>query len=178
MRRQICVENRDGTSLLTLGRLGEVPHAELIALHNDPRVLRHLPLAGNVFDEAVCRQWVAEKDGQWQEHGYGPWSIHVEGCFAGWGGFQCEQGEADLGLVLAAEYWGIGRAVCCKMLRIAFDDMQLASVTALLPPGRVRVKGMQRLGFQRDGQLQIDAVLFHRYRCWAPGATASHRNGE
>ena len=60
----------------------------------------------------------------------------------------------------------------------AFDDMQLASVTALLPPGRGRAKGMLRLGFQRDGELQIGAVLFHRYRCWAPGMTASHRNGE
>lgn len=178
MRRQTCVESRDASSFLTLGRLGDVPHAELIALHNDPRVLRHLPLASEVFDEAVCRQWVAEKERLWQEHGYGSWSIHVEGRFAGWGGFQCEQGEADLGLVLAVEYWGIGRVVCCKMLRIAFDDMHLASVTALLPPGRVRAKGMKRLGFQRDGELQVDVVFFHRYRCWAPGMTTSHRNGE
>ncbi|MGJ3254860.1 MAG: GNAT family N-acetyltransferase [Alcanivorax sp.] len=171
-------ESRDRRSSLTLGRLGDVPHAELIALHNDPRVLRHLPLGREEFDEATCRRWVVEKEGQWQEHGYGPWSIHVKGGFAGWGGFQHEQGEADLALVLAVEYWGIGSAVCHKMLHIAFDDMGLTSVTALLPPGRVRVKGMRRLGFQRDGQLHIGEIAFHRYRRWAPWVTPGHRNGE
>lgn len=161
-----------------LGYLREVACSDLIALHTDPRVVRHLPLAREGFDEEACRRWVAEKESQWEIHGYGPWAIFVEGAFAGWGGFQWEQGDADLALVLAPKYWGYGSAVSRKMIRIAFQELGLASITALLPPGRVRVKGMCRLGFQRDGQVQIADTVFHRYRLCAPFDEGSHRKGE
>ncbi len=176
--RRTYQENGVGKPAFTLCRLNAVSPDELISLHNDSRVLRHLPLADAPFGEAECHRWLAEKESQWQAHGYGPWSIHVAGDFAGWGGFQYEQGDADLGLVLAAAYWGMGGAICRTMLCIGFEDEPFDSVTALLPPGRVKVKGMQRLGFERDGQIRIGSVLFHRYRCWAPGVIVNQRNGE
>lgn len=160
-------------AVITFGFLREVPISDLIDLHTDPRVLRHLPLAREQFDKAACRKWLAGKEGMWAAHGYGPWAIFVDGAFAGWGGLQPENGDADLALVLAAAYWGNGAVLCRKMLRVAFDEMGLESVTALLPLGRVRAKGMQRLGFQHDGQINMAGVEFYRYRCGAPDAYSS-----
>ena len=42
----------------------------------------------------------------WDEHGYGPWAFIINGEFAGWGGLQPEQGEADFALVLHPDFWG------------------------------------------------------------------------
>jgi hypothetical protein len=39
-------------------------------------------------------------------------------------------------------------------------------VTILLPPSRTRVKGVLRLGFVPDGEVDIDGERFVRYRLW------------
>ncbi|MBT0962870.1 GNAT family N-acetyltransferase [Denitromonas iodatirespirans] len=153
---------------LTLIRLSEARLSDLIALHNDPSVLRHMPLAGAAFDEATCRRWVEDKERQWAQNGYGPWGVLVDGEFAGWGGFQQEQGDADLALVLSARHWGHGRAIYQVFIKMAFEDMGLASITALLPPSRRRANGLLRLGFEADGSVQIAGSVFNRYRLWAP----------
>ena len=153
-------------------RLGEVSVADIIALHSDPKVLRHMPLAGGTFDEAECKKWVESKESQWEGNGYGPWGILINGVFAGWGGLQLEMGDADLALVLFPEHWGYGRIVYRKIIDIAFEEMGLESVTALLPSSRVRASGMLRLGFQADGQVRISKFLFYRYRLWAPKRAA------
>lgn len=150
-------------------RLSEVSVSDLVALHNSPAVLRHMPLAGAVFDEARCRQWVQAKEAQWATHGYGPWGLLVDDAFAGWGGFQCEQGDADFALVLSPAYWGYGRPIFQHFVRLAFDDMGLASITALLPPSRGHASGLRRLGFEPDGSVRIDGAMFCRYRLRAPG---------
>lgn len=155
-------------------RLSEVRIADIISLHNDPRVLRHMPLAGRTFDESACKKWVESKESQWEENGYGPWGILINGAFAGWGGLQLEMGDADLALVLFPEYWGYGRIVYQKIIEIAFEEMGFESVTALLPPSRVRANGMLRLGFQADGQVRISESLFYRYRLWAPKRVAQN----
>lgn len=153
---------------LKLIRLSEIELADIIALHNDPRVLRHLPLADGNFDEFECTRWVKSKETQWEVNGYGPWGIVINGVFAGWGGFQREMGDADLALVLPPEYWGHGRVIYRKIIEIAFEEMGFKSVTALLPPSRVHANGMLRLGFQADGQVEISNSMFYRYRLWAP----------
>lgn len=59
------------------------------ALLNEPRLRRHMPLAGDVSrDEAAA--WVHAKDAQWEVNGYGPWAVLLDGTFAGWAGFQAE----------------------------------------------------------------------------------------
>ena len=153
-------------------RLGEVRLADIVALHNDPRVLRHMPLAGGTFDESECRKWVESKERQWDKNGYGPWGILINGMFAGWGGLQLEMGDADLALVLSPEYWGYGRVVYKKIIKIAFEEMDFESITALLPPTRVHANGMHRLGFQLDGEVWISESKFYRYRLWAPHCKA------
>jgi ribosomal-protein-alanine N-acetyltransferase len=156
---------------LKLTRLSAVDPADIVALHNDPRVIRHMPLAPGHFDTALCAQWVADKERQWAQNGYGPWAILIDGAFAGWGGLQLEAGDADIALVLFPQYWGYGRAIYREIIRIAFDEMGLESVTALLPPSRVRTSGMLRLGFQPDGELMISDARFLRYRLWSAHVT-------
>jgi hypothetical protein len=149
-------------------RLPRVDPAELIALMNDPRVRRHLPLARGAFGPAECARFVAAKERLWAEHGYGPWAFVVGGAFAGWGGLQPEGADVDLGLVLRPEHWGLGRALARRFVATAFEALGAASVVVLLPPSRVRVSGIARLGFRRDDEVQIDGARFHRYRLRAP----------
>lgn len=135
---------------------------------NDPRVRRQMPLTGDNFDEADCADFIASKEQLWAEHGYGPWAILVDGSFAGRGGLQWENGDADLGLVLLPAYWGLGRTLYGMILERAFGEMGFDSVTVLLPPSRTRIKGLSRLGFKPDGETLIEGERFLRYRLMRP----------
>ena len=153
---------------LEFKRLSDIEHAELIALNNHPLVRRQMPLSDDNFGEAECQEWVAGKELQWEEHGYGPWAFIIDGKFAGWGGLQYENGDADLGLVLHPDYWGMGKTIYDEIIRRAFGEMGFESVTILLPTTRTRVKGILRLGFQLDGEAELYGERFIRYRLYAP----------
>lgn len=154
---------------LECGRLSDIDPGQIIALNTSPLVRRHMPLAGADFGEAECRDWVASKERQWQDHGYGPWAFVIDGRFAGWGGLQYEDGDADLALVLHPDYWGVGKTIYDEIIRRAFEEMGLPSITVLLPPSRARVRGILRLGFQPDGDALIRGQRFIRYRLHAAG---------
>src|SRR5512143_910143 len=139
---------------LEFKRLSEVDRSEYVALFANPLVRRHMPLTSDDFDDAMCADWIKGKEIMWTEYGYGPWAFLVDGKFAGWGGLQPEHGDADLGLVLHPDYWGMGRVIYDEILRRAFGEMGFESVTILLPPERTRVKGILRLGFVPDGELE------------------------
>ncbi len=145
-------------------RLPEVDPADLIALMNDPRVRRHMPLARGTFGPAECARFVAAKERLWAEHGYGPWAFVIGGAFAGWGGLQPEGSDVDLGLVLRPEFWGAGRALYERLVASAFEELRAPSVVILLPPSRVRVSGVLQLGFRPDGEVQVAGERFVRYR--------------
>lgn len=161
--------NQPGAAIRLLP-IGDASLADIARLHNHPQVRTHLPLATMVFDETMAAAWRKEKERLWAEHGYGPWVIELNGVFAGWGGMQPENGEADLALVLLPEAWGHGLAICRVMFERAFGELKLPSVTALLPPSRVRQRGMQRMGFVPDGEFVIKGQRFVRYRMLAPAA--------
>ncbi|WP_175981934.1 GNAT family N-acetyltransferase [Burkholderia sp. BCC1630] len=150
-------------------RLTEVDVKEVVALNSNPLVLRHMPLAENTFDERKCLAWILEKESQWARHGYGPLAFFVDGKFAGWGGLQHESGDADLALVLLPEYWGMGHVIYQQIISMAFSQMGLASITALLPDTRRQRKSMQRLGFINDGETELCGNRFIRYRLYAQG---------
>jgi [ribosomal protein S5]-alanine N-acetyltransferase len=166
---RMTAERRSG---IVFKRLTEVDATDVIALMNDPLVRRHMPLARGTFGAAECARFVAAKERLWAEHGYGPWAFVIDGEFAGWGGLQPEGDEVDLGLVLRPRHWGAGRVLYERLLTQAFDEMRLASVIILLPPSRVRVTGVLRLGFRPDGELQIMGERFVRYRLLAPARRA------
>lgn len=114
---------------LEFKRLSEVDCAELVVLNTDPRVHKHMPLAESDYTEEKCRAWVEGKERQWVENGYGPWAFFIDGKFGGWGGFQRENGEPDLGLVLHPDYWGQGKQIFDELVRRGFDEMGFSSVT-------------------------------------------------
>jgi len=126
-----------------------------------------MPLLGDTFGEADCDAFIAGKETLWTEHGYGPWAISVDDHFVGWGGLQPEEGDADLALVLHPNSWGMGKPIYDEIIERAFGEMGFESITVLLPPTRVRVKGLQRLGFEPDGEVDYLGERFLRYRLHA-----------
>lgn len=151
-------------STIRFVRLTEVPLSRIIAVLNEPRLGRHLPLAGEHFTDAAARDWVASKDGQWAEHGYGPWAVLVDGEFAGWGGFQREPDGADFALVLTPASWGHGAAVTRAALDRGFGELGLERVLIALPYSRRPDRVVARFGFVPDGEVEYDGTMFRRYR--------------
>jgi RimJ/RimL family protein N-acetyltransferase len=153
---------------LEFKRLRDIDCSEIIALNTNRLVMRQMPLSDDHFDEDECRKWVEGKERQWEQHGYGPWAFLIDGEFAGWGGFQYEDGDADLGLVLHPNYWGAGILIYDEMIKRGFEEMGFESVTILFPPSRTRIKGILKLGFQPDGEVEIGGERFIRHRLYAP----------
>jgi RimJ/RimL family protein N-acetyltransferase len=153
--------------MLTVHRFSEIAPADWVRLLNNPEVHRHMPLGGgDKWTEAGAADWAAGKDAQWASNGYGPWALKLDGTFAGWGGFQKENADADFGLVLLPEFWGHGMAIGAELLARGWD-MGLPSVRFLLPPSR-RMRGLGRLGFKPDGEVDYDGHRFLRFRIDRP----------
>lgn len=144
--------------------LREVDRHQLIDLMNDPLVLKYMPLANGSFTESDCRAFIDAKEQMWEKSGYGPWAFVIDGKFAGWGGLQPENADADLALVLRPNFWGAGIALYRQIIRKAFGEMGLDSITALLPPSRKNAAALLRLGFHLDGQIKVSGQTFLRYR--------------
>jgi hypothetical protein len=149
--------------------LSTIPPATWVTLLNDEDVHRHMPLAGDHWTEERARDWAAGKDAQWQQNGYGPWAITVDGAFAGWGGFQKEGEEADFGLVLLPGFWGHGKALHDAMMAKGIAELPLDPITILLPPSRVRLKSLARLGYVQTGEIEYAGHRFLKFR-YAPVA--------
>jgi RimJ/RimL family protein N-acetyltransferase len=148
---------------IELARLVDVPLASVVALLNEPRNTRHMPLS-TPFTPDSAREWVLAKDGQWTENGYGPWAVLVGGDFAGLGGFQREPNGADFALVLFPHYWGHGAAITREVLRRGFTELGLSDVLIALPYSRSPDRAVARLGFVSDGEVSYDGVPFRKYR--------------
>ncbi|WP_405234533.1 GNAT family N-acetyltransferase [Lentisalinibacter salinarum] len=145
-------------------RLTDVEQSEIIELMNNPLVRRQMPLAPDPFVQSDCEAFVAAKEQFWADYGYGPSAFVVDGRFAGWGGLQPEGGEADVGLVLHPDYWGLGKHLFAEIIFRAFGEMGFDAVTVLLPPTRTKIKGILRFGFKPDGTIEIEQRQFLRYR--------------
>jgi RimJ/RimL family protein N-acetyltransferase len=154
--------------MLSFHRFTEISPALWLTLLNSHDVHRHMPLAGDDWTEQRALEWAESKDAQWAENGYGPWALKVDGVFAGWGGFQKEGPDADFGLVLLPEFWGQGQMMHMAMIEKAFGELALPSITILLPPSRVRMKGLKRLGYVPDGEIEYDGHRFLKFRMLAP----------
>lgn len=104
--------------------LSQVDPLDLPYWINNPSLRKHMPLAAGDFDISALLSWVEGKEAEaiWAEHGYGPWAFLVDGSLAGWGGFQSEDGEVDLALVLRSSQWGTGKALFDEIVRRGFND--------------------------------------------------------
>ena len=145
-------------------QLCEVDQQQIIDLMNNEMVGKQLPLLANGFSAANCRAFLKAKKQLWDQYGYGPWAFLINGEFAGWGGLQPENGDADFALVLHPRFWGWGRRIFNQIKDQAFNQMQLDSITILLPPSRSNSKAVTRFGFIEEGQLTIDDETFLKFR--------------
>ncbi|PIK13500.1 GNAT family N-acetyltransferase [Halobacteriovorax sp. JY17] len=151
-------------SEIKLIHLFEVKEQEIVDLMNNNMVKKHMPLLNKGFSAEDCKTFLKSKKEIWDEHGYGPWAFLIDDKFAGWGGLQPENGEADFALVLHPKYWGYGKKIFNKIKNWAFNEIDIETITALFPPGRTNSKAIKHLGFIDDGELTIDGELFLRFR--------------
>lgn len=145
-------------------RLTEVDKKDIIDLMNNEKVRRQMPLFIGEFNEEICKKFILSKEQLWLLHGYGPWAFVLNNEFIGWGGLQPENGDADLALVLHPDHWGLGKHLYKEIVKRAFGEMKLTSITVLFPPSRTRVQGLIRLGFKKEQELTIDKHQFIKYR--------------
>ena len=145
-------------------RLSKVDRSDIIEILNHPLVRRHMPLAQGIDDEASCAKFIEAKELMWKENGFGAWAIIVDGKFVGWGGLQPEGEDVEIALVLHPRHWGLGKLIYAEIIRQAFEELHLTSVIVLFPPSRTRIKGLLKLGFMEDGELEIDNHKFLRFR--------------
>ena len=144
--------------------LFDIEDGQIIDLMNNELVGKQLPLLAGGFSTADCRAFLEAKKRLWDEHGFGPRAVLIKGEFAGWGGLQPEHGDADFALILHPKFWGWGRKIFEKVRDQAFDEMNLDSITILLPPGRPNSRAVSRLGFIEDGELTVGGKSFSRFR--------------
>lgn len=144
--------------------LHDIEEQLIIDLMNNEVVGRHLPLLVDGFSAENCRAFLKAKKQLWDEYGFGPWAFLINDNFAGWGGLQPEHGEADFALVLHPDFWGWGRQIFNEVKDLAFNKMNLHSITILLPPNRPNSKAVTRIGFVADGELIVDGEVFLRFR--------------
>jgi [ribosomal protein S5]-alanine N-acetyltransferase len=151
---------------LELKPMSDIPITQWLELLNHAQVKKHMPLATEDFTAASCAAWIESKERVWTEHGFGPQAFVWAGEFVGWGGYQPEADDADLGLVLHPKHWGSGIPIVKTLLTEGFERFGFSSVIVLLPRSRTRLLGLSKLGFQRDGDVDVLGVGFMRFRLY------------
>lgn len=144
--------------------LWDVEPDKIISLMNNPKVAAYMPLLADGFTRETYEAFIIVKRDLWAQHGYGPHAFLINGEFAGWGGLQYENGDADFALVLHPDFWGCGLRIFDAVKDQAFGEMGLNSITVLLPPNRPNAKAIKRLGFIKDGFVKIEQQSFERFR--------------
>lgn len=155
---------------ITFVRLTQVPVEVLVAHMSDPRMAEHMPLLTAPWDRAAAERFVAEKEAHWRRDGLGHAAIYFDGRYAGWGGFQKEGDEWDLGLVLTPEAFGLGPRILRAAVATARADRRIPFVTFLLPPSRRKRGALGRLGARFVGVVDYGGEAFLKYRLETPAA--------
>ncbi|QVQ27377.1 GNAT family N-acetyltransferase [Achromobacter deleyi] len=153
------------TPTLSLHAFSDIPTEDWLRLLNHPDVVRHMPLTEGDWTGNAVADWAKGKDMQWSENGYGPWSIRLDGRFAGWGGFQMEGEEADFALVLLPEYWGHGGRIFGDIMNRRVE-LGIGPVSIMLPPSRSRTRGLARFGFVFVGEVAYEGQPFLKFRAF------------
>lgn len=148
---------------LSLHPFSDVPIAQWMTLLNHPDVVCHMPLADASWNEETVAAWIRGKDSQWIENGYGPLAIRIDHDFAGWGGFQREDGQADFALVLFPRHWGRGGQIFHHFMRRR-KGLGIETVSILLPPSRLRTRGLRRLGLDYVGDVEHAGQRFLKFQ--------------
>ncbi|WP_319530089.1 GNAT family N-acetyltransferase [uncultured Cohaesibacter sp.] len=149
---------------LRFTRLSRISVEELLSHMSDPRVAEHMPLMPESWALESIQDFVAAKEACWHRDSLGHWAFLWDGVYIGWGGFQLEAGEWDYGLVLRPEHFGKGMAITRQALAFAKSDERIDFVTFLLPPTRLRLGALKRLGARQVGSVTYDGQEFRKFR--------------
>ncbi len=163
------------TRHITTARLALTPYSDVdvAALHacwTEPGVRRYL------WDDIVitleqARAVVASSVSDWEQHGYGQWTIRSRGRdeLIGFCGFRPAEWDAapELLVGLMEQWWRRGLATEAAMaaLRFAFGQPDVAAVVAATdPPNHASIRLMTRLGMTPTprGLLGGRPTLFYR----------------
>lgn len=143
--------------LLRERSLADVP--ALLALNADPQVMHFL--GGTWKDEAAARQrLVAAVTREWAT-GLGYWSVFAREApdvFLGWillTPVEGQEADIEIGWRFMRAAWGRGYAseAAARVLRHAFEAVNLGTVIALVDPGNAASAGVAlRIGLRADGR--------------------------
>lgn len=131
---------------------------------NDPKVRAHMPLLQGEWTEETAQAFVAAKEACWVKDGRGHQAFLLDGDYIGWGGFQKEGEEWDLGLVLTPDAFGAGPRIVKALLHEAGDNPEIPYVTFLLPPTRNNRSALDRLGAHLIDRTDYQGQSFLKYR--------------
>ena len=150
------------TARLRLRELEEADLDNIVALHSDPLVMRHL---GRVLprDELLAEAlpWIAAGLGRWVAE------LLSDGAFVGWFAMRpCEPDEStvEVGYRLARAFWGQGLATegCRALIAHAFTDLgarRVVAQTMAVNHASRRVMEKSGLHYVRTFHLQFDDPL-------------------
>ena len=137
---------------------------ELVMLLNDPRVTRHMPLA-EVVDLEWVDNWKTQKSSSWDSPDKGPWSVSINGKFAGWAGLQPDDGDTtELAVVLHQWAWGHGKTIIDKVLETwgAFPESK-KKIFVYFPSSRKAESFAGRIGISYSGTGEFNGIKFERF---------------
>lgn len=160
------------TERLVLREFVEEDAEDFYVLGSDPEIVRYTQDPGGGFrDLDHAREiLISHPMADYARHGFGRWAccLREDGALIGFAGLKYleELREVDLGYRLIPEHWGRGLAteVCRPVLRYGFDTLGLDRIIALVhPDNAASIRVLEKLGMQRDGELEDDGVVVHRY---------------
>ncbi len=137
----------------------------LWAIHGDPETSRYNP-AGPLPSRAAAEELLRQWESHWCDQGFGYWAIATRtqpGVVIGFGGIRLRhlRGAERLNLFfrLATCTWGKGYATEMgrAAVALAFDRLGHDAVFATTrPDNQPSIAVLERLGFQRDGEILDD----------------------
>ncbi|WP_370140776.1 MULTISPECIES: GNAT family N-acetyltransferase [unclassified Bradyrhizobium] len=127
------------TERLTAERLREADLADLVALHLDPEVSRHL---GGVRSAETTKKYLDVNMAHWDRYGFGLWALRTsDGSFAGRAGLRHilvdDIDEIEIAYAFTRDLWGQGLAgeIATTMTRIGLSQLALTSVVGIVHVG-------------------------------------------
>lgn len=146
------------TRRLLLTRIEQADSAELIRMHQDPRVAAML---GGPRTDGEWSSVAGELAAHWEQHGFGWWMARdaQSGQLIGRGGLRrvevCGVMETEIGFSVVPEFWGRGYATELARVAVAqgFVKLGLADVVSFTQPGNEalrRVMEKTGLSYERD----------------------------
>jgi RimJ/RimL family protein N-acetyltransferase len=161
------------TPRLILRRWRDADSEPFYNINSDPRVMEFFPAC---LTRTESDALIAKAEAHFEKHGFGPFAVETRagGNLAGFVGLFIPQFEAhftpcvEIGWRLAPEYWnqGLATEAATRVLRLAFDELQLDEVVSFTVPANLRSRRvMEKLGMMYSGEFDHPEVpVGHRLR--------------